>query len=494
MKKTVLSILLIMSLLFSLLSICALAADEWSVSWELSSKGELTVKGYGALPDHWVTNESRNSWQSRRADLKSAVVESGFSALGAGVFADCPNLTAVTIPATVTKLGAGAFQNSPKIAEVTYGGTEAAWNAAVQDGVDLPAAAEIHFQGQPAPTPEPTTAPTAQPTVQPTAQPTVQPTVQPTAQPTAQPTTQPSAKPGEWSVSWNLSRDGELVVSGSGQIPDGWAENDSHSWKNYWSRVRSVVIQEGFASLGSGTLSHMPSLATVTIPASVTVLSRSLFVGSTAVQDVYYGGTEAAWKAAGGDQVDLPAGAKVHFAGSPAPVSPFVDVPADAYYASAVNWAVARMITVGTDNTHFSPDLACTRAQVVTFLWRAMGSPEPTGTNNPFVDVKADDYFCKAVLWAVQSGVTAGMDATHFGPDADCTRAQVVTFLWRVEGKPAASAASAFVDVSSDAYFAPAVAWAVSNAVTAGTDAAHFSPDLACTRAQIVTFLWRDLK
>ena len=474
MKKSVFSLLLILSLILSLFSVFAFAADDWSIRWDLSRKGELTVKGSGALPDNWVNDASRSSWQSRRADIRSAVVEPGFTALGAGIFADCPKLTSVTIPATVTRLGAGAFKNSPAVTEVIYGGTEEAWNAAVQAGVDLPAAAKVTFRGQPAPTPEPT----AQPTVQPTAQPTVQPT----------------AQPGSWSVSWSMSREGDLVVSGYGQIPDGWAETDAQSWKPYWGRVRSAVIQEGFASLGSGTFSNMPNLTAVTIPASVTALSRSLFAGSAAVRDVYYGGTEAAWKAAGGDRVDLPAGAKVHFAGSPAPASPFVDVSADAYYAPAVAWAVARMITVGTDASHFSPDLACTRAQVVTFLWRAMGSPEPTGAANPFVDVKTDDYYYKAVLWASQTGVTAGMDAAHFAPDAVCTRAHVVTFLWRAEGKPAGSAASAFADVPANAYYAPAVAWAVSESVTAGTDASHFSPDLACTRAQIVTFLWRDLK
>lgn len=128
----------------------------------------------------------------------------------------------------------------------------------------------------------------------------------------------------------------------------------------------------------------------------------------------------------------------------------------------------------------------------MTFLWRAAGSPRPVSTVNPFTDVHYGDYFYQAVLWAVENGITMGTSATTFSPDATVTRAQVVTFLWRANGQPAAWN-SGFTDVSADAYYAKAVAWAVQNGITTGTGFGVFSPDAACTRAQIVTFLYRYL-
>ena len=168
----------------------------------------------------------------------------------------------------------------------------------------------------------------------------------------------------------------------------------------------------------------------------------------------------------------------------------FTDVKRDSYCADAVQWAVANGITKGTDATHFSPNAGCTRGQVVTFLWRAAGCPQPTSKSNPFTDVRADDYFYTAVLWAVENGITNGTSAKTFSPDATVTRAQVVTFLWRANGQPAAGN-SGFADVSADKYYATAVAWAVSQRITTGTGFGVFSPDAACTRAQIVTFLYR---
>ena len=171
----------------------------------------------------------------------------------------------------------------------------------------------------------------------------------------------------------------------------------------------------------------------------------------------------------------------------------FMDVPAAAYYADPVAWAVEKGVTNGTSRLTFSPENPCTRGQVVTFLWRASGSPEPKSASNPFVDVKTDDYFYKAVLWAVEKGITNGMDPTHFGPETACTRAHVVTFLWRAHEKPAAGTENPFSDVPSGAYYTDAVLWAVAKKITNGMDAAHFGPDNTCLRGQIVTFLYRDL-
>ena len=172
----------------------------------------------------------------------------------------------------------------------------------------------------------------------------------------------------------------------------------------------------------------------------------------------------------------------------------FIDVPAGSYYEDAVVWAVEKGITGGTSATTFDPNGNCTRAQAVTFLWRAAGSPEPKSAAMPLTDVPAGSYFEKAVLWAVENGITKGTSDTTFGPDASCTRAQIVTFLWRAGGSPAVSGNSAFSDVASDAYYAAAVAWAEKNGVTGGIGGGLFGSDNTCTRAQIVTFLHRATK
>ena len=171
----------------------------------------------------------------------------------------------------------------------------------------------------------------------------------------------------------------------------------------------------------------------------------------------------------------------------------FVDVPEGSYYEEAVNWAVEKSITTGTDATHFSPDGICTRAQAVTFLWRAAGSPAAKSAVMPFTDVKAGSYYYDAVLWAVENGITKGTSDTMFSPDATCSRAQIVTFLWRSQKSPAAGTANPFTDVKASAYYADAVLWAVKEDVTKGTTNSTFSPDANCTRAQIVTFIWRAL-
>ena len=168
----------------------------------------------------------------------------------------------------------------------------------------------------------------------------------------------------------------------------------------------------------------------------------------------------------------------------------FTDVPADAWYAGAVAWAVEQGITSGTSDTTFSPNVSCTRAQMVTFLWRASGSPKATGVN-PFIDVSADAYYYDAVLWAAEKGITSGTTATTFSPDTTLTRSQTVTFLWRANGSPVVSGGS-FGDVAADAYYANAVAWAVFEGITSGTGGNNFNPDADCTRAQIVTFMYRD--
>lgn len=169
----------------------------------------------------------------------------------------------------------------------------------------------------------------------------------------------------------------------------------------------------------------------------------------------------------------------------------FTDVSVKEYYFDAIAWAVKNAITEGVNDTIFAPGASCTRAQMVTFLWRANGSPEPTVTELPFTDVAVDAYYAKAVLWAVENGITTGTSDTTFDPDGVVTRAEAVTFLWRAAGNPAADG-KLFADVESTKYYAEAVRWAVANGVTKGVSNTSFAPGSACTRAQIVTFLYRD--
>ena len=177
--------------------------------------------------------------------------------------------------------------------------------------------------------------------------------------------------------------------------------------------------------------------------------------------------------------------------------NPFVDVEKGKFYYDAVLWAVYHdpQITTGTDETHFKPGSICTRAQIVAFLWRAKGCPTPKNRKNPFTDVKETAYYYDAILWAVEENITTGTSATTFGPKKDCTRAQVVTFLWRAEGEPKLSGAQSnpFADVKSSAYYYTAVLWAVEKDITTGVNPTTFRPNGSCTRGQIVTFLHRDI-
>ena len=169
---------------------------------------------------------------------------------------------------------------------------------------------------------------------------------------------------------------------------------------------------------------------------------------------------------------------------------PFTDVPDDAYYWDAVRWAIDDGITKGTSDTTFSPDAACTRGQVATFLWRAYDCPEPATMTNPFTDVSESSPFYKAILWAAERGITTGTSETTFSPGNTCTNAHVITFLWRFMYQPDASRSSALADSLPQGYYTSAVAWADSEGVLSGTDKA-FDPSAPCPRADIVHYLYR---
>ena len=259
--------------------------------------------------------------------------------------------------------------------------------------------------------------------------------------------------------------------------------------------LSSIVIPDGVQRIGNSAFWSCASLTSVTIPASVTTIDYGAFMGCKKLTDVYYGGTAEQWAAINinnnQNYNDALLNANIHYGSAPStqPETPeqpetvggFSDVPAGMYYAQPVQWAVEKGITTGTSDTAFSPEETCTRGQIITFLWRAAGSPEPTG-DNVFADVTAGSYYDKATAWAAEQGMTEG---DSFSPDEACTRAMAMEFMWKQAGSPDAAEAG-FTDVSSDA-----VSWAVEAGVTNGTSDTAFSPDEACTRGQIVTFLYR---
>ena len=309
-------------------------------------------------------------------------------------------------------------------------------------------------------------------------------------------------------VSYVLS-DGVLTVSGSGECTNAWMNNYSpnnvtkivigsgitsigRAAFQGCAYVKSVDIANGVTKICRGAFTQCWALESVIIPTSVNTIEMAAFgttISGSTMDDVYYCGSAAQWgRISIGEHNDSLLKASFHY--NYDPNMSFTDVAAGSYCYDAVQWAVANGITNGTDATHFSPNAGCTRGQVVTFLWRAAGEPT-VGGNVGFVDVAPGSYCYEAVKWAVANGITNGTDATHFSPNAACTRGQVVTFMYRAEGEPAVGGNVGFVDVAAGSYCYNAVQWAVANGITKGTDATHFSPNATCTRGQVVTFLYR---
>lgn len=262
------------------------------------------------------------------------------------------------------------------------------------------------------------------------------------------------------------------------------------------SGVERLAIPAGVRRLPARSLACCPDLVEVTIPAGVLQIEDGCFSGSEAIRRVTVAPANPVYMDVDGVLYTRIGRLVFDPPGKEPRGTAFIDVPADAYYADSVAWAVAQEITNGTSINTFSPTMECSRAQAVTFLWRAAGCPAPTITNSPFDDVQdPDSYFYDAVLWAVESGITNGMTPNVFGINNQVTRAQTVTFLWRAAGRPAAgTGALPFADVPVGSYYYDAVRWAVRSGITNGTSATAFSPNGICTRAQIVTFLYRAQK
>ena len=280
------------------------------------------------------------------------------------------------------------------------------------------------------------------------------------------------------------------------RVPDGTVCITQYAMMGCQS-LETVIFPDSVTEIDTSALSGCYGLKTVRFEGSAPELGESVFLGCNLT--AYYPVNDPSWSAidswsdrylVGGPMVGGHQGSIEWVPYDPD--NPFTDVPVDQFYYEPVLWAVENGITNGVGADSFDPSGQCTRAQVVTFLWRAAGKPEPTSTNNPFVDVPEDQFYYKAVLWAVEKGITNGMDATHFAPDNPCDRAQVVTFLWRAAGwnEPERND-NPFADVPDGQFYHKAVLWAVENGITNGVDPTHFDPSTVCDRAQTVTFLYR---
>ena len=269
----------------------------------------------------------------------------------------------------------------------------------------------------------------------------------------------------------------------------------SEAMFEYCTSLTNLTVPDNVTSIGKEAFQKCSSLTTVIIPTSVKEIGVDAFLGCKNLSDIYFEGTQDLWDSISVD-ASVPDKTVVHFGEAPPDEEPFVgfiDVKADAFYADAVSWAVQNGITSGTTKSKFSPDEGCTRGQVVTFLWRAAGRPIPKTIINPFDDVKVSDYYNNAVLWAVENNITKGTSGTKFSPTDVCTRGQIVTFLWRASGEPEPETDdNPFEDVVESDYFYNAVLWAVEEEITRGTSYRTFSPSEMCTRSQIVTFLFRN--
>ena len=278
--------------------------------------------------------------------------------------------------------------------------------------------------------------------------------------------------------------------AGKYTVPDGVKLIEDHAFAHCWN-LTSLTLPNSLSVINDYAIIDCTNLKSIKIPASVQQIKTDAVgkeYGSIDIVNmkdfvVYgYSGTAAQTYAINNKLKFVPLD----------PETGFSDVTEGAYYHDAVLWAIQNGVTGGTSDVSFSPKKTCTREQIVTFLWKAMGAPEPTATESPFTDVKQGKYYYKPVLWAVENGITGGATATNFGVGKSCTREQAMSFLWKAMGSPEPkSTDNPFTDVKAGKYYYKAVLWAVENGITGGTSAGKFGVGKTCTRAQIVTFLYK---
>ena len=582
MKKRIVSLLLAALLICTLLPTAAFAetasgvcgADVSNLTWSLDESGTLTVSGSGDMLDYSTVTVgdvvmSTAPWADYAASIKSVVIKPGVTGIGEYAFYGCTGMTQLTLPDGVTRLGQLAFYGCTALQSVTVPGSVTKMGKCVFSGCTALRSAALHdgittlgeWMFAECESLRSVSLPDSLLSIENSAFARCQ-------------ALESIALPSKLNV---IGDNAFFCCSGleSIEIPDsvttiggcafygctalssvtvpGSVQSIGDSAFSACLGLENVVIENGTTHIGVRAFAECQKLECIVIPSSVTSIGVRVFVDSDALCDILFGGTKDEWTAIG---CTVDSSVHVHYgissleghysvvetvkagcltygyvkyacdcgysyaerltatghsfkdgmcencgAKEPAPQeNPFVDVAEDAAYREAVLWAYyhePEQITSGFDATHFGPDSVCTRAQVVTFLWRAAGCPEPTGSIDVFKD--ASDIaapFRKAVAWAVEKGITTGHNDGTFRPNDSVTRAQFVTFLWRYEGKPASSGCSNPFGDAADiaAPYRDAVAWAVEKGITWGYHDGSFRPNYVCPRWAVVLFMYRDMK
>ena len=481
------------------------------------------------LPETIVTIEELTF--SDCSGLTSITLPDTITSIGDHAFLGCSSLTGIDLPDTITSIGNGAFAHCYNLASITLPDTISSIGEAAFSLCD--SLKRIHFNGN-----APVFGSYAFYKVNATA-------YYPLGNYTwFRDKMQDYGGTIKWKPHWNIGGrsgdntiwnllDGILIISPQQSAqPDitvnsaanadscrmaDYADATETPWYPYHSYIQRVVVEDGIEYIGTNAFGGLEKVNSVYIGSEVNSIGSEAFADCAALEAiVFYGdapemddmvldGANATisypadnttWDDAARESFGEEASFEPYMGAAPAvpePRSnPFADVPFNTFYYEPVLWAISNNITAGATETTFDPNGKCLRAQVVTFLHRAAGNPEPAVANNPFTDVKTSDFFYKPVLWAVEKSITSGISATAFGSLQNCNRAAVVTFLWRAAGCPEpVSTANPFTDVKTTDYYYKSVLWAVENGITAGLDATHFGPTADCNRAQVVTFLYR---
>ena len=493
--------------------VCGAEGDGSNVKWTLEGS-VMTISGTGAMKDfdtYWdlpwrdlaphiktiavlsgVTRIGNNAFEESGA-LTNVTIGDGVASIGMNAFVYCYNLTSVTIPNSVATIENSAFRNCDKLKDVYYVGTAEQWNA-VTIGEDNEKLTSATFHYAHVVTFDPNGGVTSM-----------------------------KSKP----VAPGLTYGVLPTPTRAGYAFDGWFTTASGGERITAETVANLTAPQTlyahWTAAPGGTVggsTFTPPSYRIFLPAnsmggkiesSADVVNRGSMVTLSVTPDANYKLNSLTVKDARNGQVTLNDNGNGQFTFS-MPDSdvtvaaaflednggdktswenPFTDVAQETYYYDAVRWAVENNITNGRTPTTFGPGVSCTRAHAVTFLWRAAGSPAPTSSQNPFSDVSPSSYYCNAVLWAVENGITNGRTAATFDPNSGCNRGQIVTFLYRYANKTAKVDSRNFTDVSQNSYYYDAVNWAAEAGVTLGTTATTFSPTRTCNRGQIVTFLYR---
>lgn len=426
-----------------------------NLTWELTDS-TLTIRGKGEMENPEMALEEI-PWFDVSESIREVVIEPGVSSIANQAFSICKNLTNIQIPDSVTNIGHAAFYECTRLKSITlpanlstivsstFWGCSSLTSVYIPYGVDR--IEDFAFYA--------------------------------------------CENLASIDIPDSVAHIGLNAFEGCRGLknlilPEGLLLIEKAAFVGC-SSLSSVTLPDSLKYIEPSAFAECSKLSSVTVPSSLVSIGFNAFSGCNSLSDVYYAGSKSQWKAISIGYENQPlATATIHYS-NPGSVT-FTDVSTSSWYAEPVAWAVERDIANGTSPTTFSPDATCTNAQVLTFIWRAYGGPEPT-INNPFGDITVGQYYYKPALWAYENAMVTG---SAFEPDKPCTRRMAVTYLWKANGSPTTPLTSRFTDVNANSSYAQAIAWAVEMEIADGTGNSTFSPETTCTRAHIITFLYRD--